>query len=283
MVWSRSRLGIVLSTLVIVGCSVAIGVSPVPASATATASFWLQTMDSCKQALGGADYDLTGGGLTMTVSTPAARPHVVSPTSGCPLQQGDCVSMTDGCVQFSNVPPGVYKIIQRTTPPANPTNPEGYAPCEGGSACQSEVGDVTVSPSGAVSGTVTGVYPDGTVKTWPDNGGPYSGAADDPLVIHDFGLGSGSCDGDGDADDHLTGTPSSHCGYPEAEEQATPCTPYPWSCQLRGYTPGAHLGSQTGRSHGSRRTTSATSSGRTSSHTSSTHTTTRRSTSSTTA
>ena len=283
MVWSRSRLGIVLSTLVIVGCSVAIGVSPVPASATATASFWLQTMDSCKQALGGADYDLTGGGLTMTVSTPAARPHVVSPTSGCPLQQGDCVSMTVGCVQCSNGPPGVYKIIQRTTPPANPTNPEGYAPCEGGSACQSEVGDVTVSPSGAVSGTVTGVYPDGTVKTWPDNGGPYSGAADDPLVIHDFGLGSGSCDGDGDADDHLTGTPSSHCGYPEAEEQATPCTPYPWSCQLRGYTPGAHLGSQTGRSHGSRRTTSATSSGRTSSHTSSTHTTARRSTSSTTA
>ena len=259
MVWSRSRLGIVFSTLVIAGCSVAIGVSPVPASATATASFWLQTMDSCKQALGGADYEMTGGGVDMTVSTPAARPHVVSPTSGCPLQQGDCATMTDGCVQFSNVPPGLYKIIQRTTPPSNATNPEGYAPCEGGSACQSEVADVTVGPNGAVSGTVTAVYPDGTTKNWPDNGGPYSGATDDPIVIHDFGLGSGSCDGDGDADDHLTGTPSSHCGYPEAEEQAMPCEPYPWSCQLRGYTPGAQLGSPGGRSHASHRTTTTTS------------------------
>jgi hypothetical protein len=283
MVWSRSRLGIVLSTLVIAACSVAIAVSPVPASATATASFWLQTMDSCKQAIGGADYDLTGGGVTMSVSTPAARPHVVSPTSGCPLQQGDCATMSDGCVQFSNVPPGVYRIIQRTTPPPNATNPEGYAPCEGGSACQSEVGDVTVSPTGQVTGTVTAVYPDASTKTWPDNGGPYSGAADDPLVIHDFGLGSGSCDGDGDADDHLTGTPSSHCGYPEAEEGAMPCSPYPWSCQIRGYTPGAHLGSTTGRSHGSHRTTTTTVARASSSRTSSTHTTTRRTSSSTSA
>ncbi|HEX3605743.1 MAG TPA: hypothetical protein VH134_07450, partial [Candidatus Dormibacteraeota bacterium] len=134
------------------------------------------------------------------------------------------------------------------------------------SACQSEVGDVTVGPNGSVSGTVTAVYPDGTVKTWPDNGGPYSGAPDDPLVIHDFGLGPGSCDGDGDADDHLTGTPSSHCGFPESEEGTVTCQPYPWSCQLRGYTPGQgqRNGSTHGASHGSHRTTtSSTSSSRT--------------------
>ncbi|MEA2616298.1 MAG: hypothetical protein QOE72_2081 [Chloroflexota bacterium] len=254
MVWSRSRLRIVLSTLVIAGCSVAIGYTTVPASATATGSFWIQTMDSCKQALGGADYELSGGGVTMTASAPAGRPHPVAPASGCPLQQGDCASITTGCAQFSNVPPGVYKIIQRTTPPANITNPEGYAPCEGGSACQSEVADVTVAPSGSVTGTVTAVYPDGTVKTWPDNGGPYSGATDDPLVIHDFGLGAGSCDGDADADDHLTGSPSSHCGFPEAQEGTVSCHPYPWSCQLSGYVPG-QSGSQHGASNGSNRTT----------------------------
>jgi hypothetical protein len=282
MVWSRSRLRIVLSTLVIAGCSVAIGLSTVPAAATATGSFWLQTMDSCKQALGGADYELSGGGVTMTASTPADRPHVVAPTSGCPLQQGDCASISYGCVQFTNVPPGVYKIIQRTTPPANATNPEGYAPCEGGSACQSEVADVTVAPNGSVTGTVTAVYPDGTVKTWPDNGGPYSGATDDPLVIHDFGLGPGSCDGDGDADDHLTGSPSSHCGFPEAQEGTVACQPYPWSCQLRGYIPGQQPTSH-GSSHSTRRTTSSgrTGGGNVAPRTSTSRTTTRRSTTST--
>jgi hypothetical protein len=282
MVWSRSRLRIVLSTLVIAGCSVAIGFSTVPAAATSTGSFWLQTMDSCKQALGGADYELSGGGVTLTVSTPADRPHVVAPASGCPLQQGDCVAATYGCVQFSNVPPGVYKIVQRTTPPANATNPEGYAPCEGGSACQSEVADVTVAPNGAVTGTVTAVYPDGTVKTWPDNGGPYSGATDDPLVIHDFGLGAGSCDGDGDADDHLTGSPSSHCGFPEAQEGTVACQPFPWSCQLKGYTPGQQPTSH-GSSHVSHRTTSTgrTGGGTAAPRTSTSRTTTRRSTTST--
>ncbi len=283
MVWSRSRLRIVLSTLVIAGCSVAVGLSTVPAAATATGSFWVQTMDSCKQALGGADYELSGGGVTMTASTPPDRPHAVAPSSGCPLQQGDCATISYGCVQLTNVPPGVYKIIQRTTPPANATNPEGYAPCEGGSACQSEVADVTVAPNGSVTGTVTAVYPDGTVKTWPDNGGPYSGAADDPLVIHDFGLGSGSCDGDGDADDHLTGTPSSHCGFPEAEEGTVACSPYPWSCQLRGYTPGQSGASQHGVSHGSHRTTTGTAAGVAPRTSSSSRTTTRRTTATTTA
>ncbi len=259
MVRSRSRLRIVLSTLVVGGCTLAIAFSSVPASATATASFWLQTMDSCKQALGGADYELTGGGVDQTVSTPSDRPHAVAPASGCPLQQGDCVTTTVGCVEFTDIPPGVYKIIQRTTPPPNPTNPEGYAPCEGGSACQSEVANVTVAPNGSVTGTVTAVYPDGTVQTWPTNGGPYSGATDDPLVIHDFGLGSGSCDGDGDADDHLTGTPSSHCGFPESQEQSMSCHPYPWSCQLDGYTPSQQQTSSHGTAHSSHHTTNTTS------------------------
>src|SRR4029077_11858002 len=131
-----------------------------------------------------------------------------------------------------------------------------------------------------VTGTVTAVYPDGTVKTWPDNGGPYSGATDDPLVIHDFGLGSGSCDGDGDADDHLPGTPSSHCGFPEAQEGTTTCQPYPWSCQLNGYTPGQ--GSTHGMPHASHRTTTTThSGGGAAPRTTTSRTTTRRSTTTT--
>jgi hypothetical protein len=239
-------------------------------------------MDSCKQALGGAAYTVGGGSVSITVTTPTGGTGSLGPSAGCPLQQGSCGAAGKGCASFAAPGPGTYTIRQTVTPPGNATNPEGYAPCEGGSACQSEVADVTVAPNGSVTGTVTAVYPDGTVKTWPDNGGPYSGAADDPLVIHDFGLGPGSCDGDGDADDHLTGTPSSHCGFPEAQEGTIACRPYPWSCQLNGYTPGQSGGRQTG-SHGSHHTT--TSGTRPASgvarRTSTSHTTTRRGTTST--
>jgi hypothetical protein len=243
MVWSRTRLRIVLSTVILAGCSLATVLSsaPVPAAATtAAATIWLQTMDSCKQAVAGAAYDLSGGGITLSVADAStAGRHAVGVTPSCPLQQGDCSSISTGCVQFTNVPPGTYRIVQTRTPPPNATNPEGYAPCEGGSACQSERVDVTVSPTGQVSATVTNVYPDGLTVTWPTNGGPYLGSAIDPVVVHDFGLGSGSCDGDGDADDHLTGTPSSHCGYPEAQEGSVQCHPYPWSCQIAGSSGGA--------------------------------------------
>jgi hypothetical protein len=235
--WWRSAMRIGLSIAVVAGCSLAVGVSsaPVPVAATPTASFWLQTMDSCKQALAGAAYDLSGGGTTLSVADSTTRgTRVVGIPLRCPLEQGNCSASTTGCLQFTDLPPGTYRIIQTRTPPANPTNPGGYAPCEGGSACRSEVVDVSVAQSGQVSATVTNVYPDGVTVTWPQTGGSYAGTAADPIVVHDFGLGSGSCDGDGDADDHLTGSPSAHCGYPEAEESSVPCHPYPWSCQITG-------------------------------------------------
>jgi hypothetical protein len=231
-------------------------------------------MDSCKEALGGAAYDLTGGGVHLSVADPTpGGAHSVMPSSGCPLEQGDCSGSGSGCVQFQNVPPGVYRILQTKTPPPNATNPEGYAPCEGGSACRSEVVDVTVDPNGTVSGTVTNVYPDGLTRTWPTVGGSYAGSTADPIVVHDFGLGPGSCDGDGDADDHLTGTASSHCGYPEAEEGSVSCQPFPWSCQIPGSVSGSH---HTGH-HSSAQTTT-----RRGTTTTSRTTTTRRTTASTT-
>ena len=94
---------------------------------------------------------------------------------------------------------------------------------------------MTIDATGLVKATVKNVSPDGFTKVWP-NPDPltgatyYRGTTTDPIVTHDFGLGTGSCDGDQDADDHLTGSPSSHCRYPEASE-ATACQPYPWACQ----------------------------------------------------
>lgn len=189
----------------------------------------IQTMDSCKQTLGGADYVMTGGGQNLTVSTPAGRGSLGS--SNCPLEQGDCTSTSIGCVTFANVPDGTYQIWSTKTPPPNNSNPEGYAPCEGGSACQKQWADVTVS-GGSVSATVTNVYPDGKVTTFN-----FSGTSGNPIVFHDFGLaspgsaGNAQCDGDSDADDHSTGTPSGDCAYPESRESSA-CQPFPWSCTM---------------------------------------------------
>jgi hypothetical protein len=128
-----------------------------------------------------------------------------------------------------------------------------------------------VSPGGGVSATVSAVYPDGTTFTWPSTGS-YSGSASDPIVFHDFGLAlpgsahNAQCDGDGDADDHLTGTPSSHCAFPEAQESSA-CQPFPWSCTLGSGASvgsgGGRRGSTTHRSSGGHSSTAGSSAGHT--------------------
>jgi hypothetical protein len=203
------------------------------------ARIWVQTMDSCKQALGGAGYQLTGGGVTRTADTPAGRKVTVAPRARCPLQQGSC-RVPRGCVSFTDVPPGTYRLVTTRTPGPDRSNPEGYAPCQGGSACRSETASITVGGDGRVLATVTDVYPDGVTETWPSaptHGGAdaYAATVADPVVLHDYGLAAPGaapqCDGDADADDHLTGNMRDHCAYPEDEEAAA-CQPYPWSCAL---------------------------------------------------
>jgi hypothetical protein len=218
---------------------------------------WIQTMDSCKQALGGAAYVVSGSGASITVTTPSGPGGSVAAAAGCPLQQGNCTGAAHGCVSFTAPAPGTYTIRTTVTPPPNATNPEGYAPCEGGSACRSEEATLIVGSGGSVSATVAAVYPDGSTVTWPSTGS-YSGSASNPIVFHDFGLAApgsahnAQCDGDGDADDHLTGSPSGHCAYPEAQETSA-CQPFPWSCTLSGGTPGTggHHGHGSGGSGGS--------------------------------
>ncbi|HEY7416128.1 MAG TPA: hypothetical protein VH593_13120, partial [Ktedonobacteraceae bacterium] len=80
----------------------------------------------------------------------------------------------------------------------------------GGSACRSENAAFTINSSGIVSGMTTNIFPDGKSTTYPSSG-QARGTQSDPIVFHNFMLGNGSCDGDHDADDHLTGSPSSHC------------------------------------------------------------------------
>ncbi|TMD89725.1 MAG: DUF4214 domain-containing protein [Chloroflexi bacterium] len=265
---SRSRIRLAVSVLILVAGCAGIGISSAPVSVAAggTTSLVLQQMDSCKQALGGSGYQLTGGGVDIRASAPSTSKQRVASSNTCPLQQGDCVSVSVGCMTLSGVPaPGTYRIHEIRTPDPDNSNPEGYAACNGGSACRSQVIDVTVDSSGAAQARVTNVYPDGTPATYPtaaQHGGrsAYAGTSSDPIVVHNFGLAAPSsdlslqCDGDGDADDHLTGSPSAHCDYPENLE-ASACQPYPWSCTL-GVESAGGATSTTTRTHTTKSTTS---------------------------
>jgi hypothetical protein len=214
-------------------------------------------MDSCKSALAGAVYELDdahGNRVAVAGTQGPSSPGGVGPSPNCPLQQGDCIGTTKGCLVFGNLVPGDYRLRQTATPSANPSNPSGYAPCEGGSACRWEQADVTVTWDGSVGAVVGNMYPNGKLVTWPSMAGHakyYAGTAADPVVFHDFGLAppaalpappatpspgaNRQCDNDSDADDWSTGTPSSSCQYPEAQEASvcpgSPSPHFPWMCE----------------------------------------------------
>jgi hypothetical protein len=196
----------------------------VHAKAAGTATVWLQTFDACDQAVPGASFALSGSGLDRVGGPgPGIKPVTVA-VQPCPLQRGNCTSVPTGCVWWTLEVPGAgtraYTIHETTTP-------SGYAACTGGSACRSESAQLTVDPTGRVSARVTNVEPDGTTEVWPTSG-TYSGAVTDPIVFHDFALGSGSCDGDADQDDRLSGVASAHCDAdadPAVPPSASPTPP----------------------------------------------------------
>lgn len=215
-----SSLSVVFIAVVIVAgvtCSVAVTTAYAqPRSVT----IWIQVMDSCKEALPGATFKVVGPGVSIvTAPTTGQVPKIVPGHNvSCPLQEGTC-AFTTGCTAVQlNVPSdgsATYKISPEKTAPGHGANLR-YAICNGGSDCAHgpEVATVYLSPhSGAVFATVFNPYPDGTGVIWPTSRSAYSGTKTDPIVFHEFGIGNGSiqCDGDHDKDDFLTGSPSSHC------------------------------------------------------------------------
>jgi len=176
---------------------------------SSTITIWLQTMDSCRQAIPGPKYVLQGNGLNLSAGpAPGSGPKTVG-SGNCPLQRGNCSTVPTGCVSWTiSVPSSTttYSIKETFTP-------SGYVPCTGGSVCPAgpDVIKLTITSSGRVAATVKNTYPDGTSVTWPSSGSLYTATQTDPIVVHNFRLGTGSCDGDNDADDRLTGSPSSHC------------------------------------------------------------------------
>lgn len=179
-------------------------------STATTVTVWLQTMDSCRQAIPGAYFTLKGNGLDSIAGPgPGTKPVTVGP-GNCPLQRGDCVTVTTSCLTWTLPVPTTgsmtYKIKETM-------HPKGYVPCDGGSVCPGgpEVVTLTVDATGTVSATTLNIYPDGTSVVYPTSGAPYTATQSDPIVTHNFQLGRGSCDGDHDKDDRLTGSPGTHC------------------------------------------------------------------------
>jgi hypothetical protein len=177
-----------------------------------TRTFWIQVMDSCERALPGAYFVYQVDGRTIQAGpTAGTKPVTVAVSSTCPLQRGHCVgSSSTGCLTF-NIP---IPASGSTTYTLKETKaPRGYMPCTGGSVCSGgpEVVTVHISSSGTISATVFNVYPNGRTVTWPTSGAPYQGTPLDPAVLHNYGIGNISCDGDHDADDHLSGGWNPYC------------------------------------------------------------------------
>lgn len=192
---------------------------------------WVQVMDSCKQGLPGANFTLVAPGQTTNAGPSAGTKRVTVSSGTCPLQRGNCQKVPTGCLTFSITPPSSgtasYMILENPTfnssdgfyeNPSGETPFTGFVPCTGGSACSGaftltppgESASLTINSSGVVTAVTTNILPDSKIATYPSSG--YSaGTQTDPIVFHNFQLGNGSCDGDNDADDHLTGSPSSHC------------------------------------------------------------------------
>jgi hypothetical protein len=177
-----------------------------------TRTVWLQVLDSCQQAIPGSSFKITGAAFNVEKGpAPGQRPHTVTPVMGkCPLERGDCARVPTGCLSWDIPIPAqgtaTYQIVETAAA-------QNYVPCTGGSVCSGGplTGTLTIDATGAVTATIKNTYPDRAVVTWPTSGSPYTGTQTDPITVHNFGLGNISCDGDNDADDHLTGTPGSHC------------------------------------------------------------------------
>ncbi|HEY4028565.1 MAG TPA: hypothetical protein VGO86_19215 [Candidatus Dormibacteraeota bacterium] len=216
---TMTRLFVSLSAVLLATAATVFGATSAAAAPT-TQTLWIQTMDSCRHALGGASQTVAGPGVSFVVGPgPGMRPAPVG-SSPCPAPTGSCTVTTVGCVSFSLPVPttgsATYNIGQAAAQAAR-----NSVPCNGGSACRSETAQVVVDATGRVQARTTNTYPDGFTSWYPSATGFFAATQADPILFHDFVLGVGSCDGDNDADDRLTGSPSSHCDS-EGDRSGTP-------------------------------------------------------------
>jgi hypothetical protein len=201
---------------------------------------WSQALDSCRRAITGSTFNMTGPGMNVTqrdFRTGAAllNPLIIPQGTGtCPVQQGNCVSFANvnlapTCLQWHVTVPAAgtatytLKIVS-----AAPS----HVGCVGGSVCASpdvkhlntqifQFATITVSSTGSCSAKVTNYNPNWTynkssVRIFPNSvtqhkAATYNCSQSDPVLFHESAIhiavsqGPNDCDGDNDADDHTTG------------------------------------------------------------------------------
>jgi hypothetical protein len=199
-----------------------------------TITIWSQTLDSCRRAITGSTYRLTGPGTNATQGAlPAGTEEasiliIPNGTGVCPVQQGNCIKFASTCLQWHLIVPssGTSTYTLSIITPA-----EGHAGCVGGSVCPSpdlkhlgiqifESATIQVTSAGTCSAQVINIYPNWTankssVRIFPTTDQhkttTYACTKADPVVFHESATHAtvsrspNDCDNDHDADDHTTG------------------------------------------------------------------------------
>jgi hypothetical protein len=220
------------------------GSSASAAPATRSITVWSQALDSCRRAITGSTFQMTGPGLPaagvtqhdIRGTTQASVLIIPEGTGYCPYQQGNCTgSFSNTCLQWHLAVPasGTATYTLKIVTPAN-----GHAGCVGGSVCPSqslqqinrrtgvgpqifEYATIHVNSASACSAQVTNDNPNWTynkssVRIFPSASlhkgtAAYSCTQADPILFHESATHAAvsqspnDCDGDNDADDHTTG------------------------------------------------------------------------------
>jgi len=206
-----------------------------------TITIWSQTLDSCRRAITGSTFNMTGPATNVTQrdirgTTQASVLIIPEGTGYCPYQQGNCAeSFANTCLQWHLAVPtsGTSTYTLKIVTPAN-----GHAGCVGGSVCPSaslaqinrrtgvgpqifEYATIHINSAGACLAQVTNDNPNWTtnkssVRVFPaatlhHGTTSYACTQADPVLYHESATlanvtkSPNDCDGDNDADDHTTG------------------------------------------------------------------------------
>ena len=157
-----------------------LNIAPVPTSV----KFWVQTLDGCQFALPGAVYILQGNGLFMAQGPGQGDAAVkVGSANPCPLQHGDCVAVTTGCLSW-DLPVSATGTTTYTITEVVPSG--GYKACLYSTGCKTapEVIFVTVDATGKVSATTKMADPKGSIVSYPADRSSFSGTQTDPALFY---------------------------------------------------------------------------------------------------
>ena len=161
-------------------------VTPLPR----TVQFWLQKMDSCREALPGAMFEISGNGIHWIVGpTPGEGPQTVASGDPCPLQHGNCVTISTGCLAIDFAVPVVGTETYTIT---EIKSPHGYVSCVVSDIrCRKRpaVVTLTIDATGQMYARTREAGAHGASLTFPVNRSSFGGTRTDPVLIYNYRIG----------------------------------------------------------------------------------------------